>query len=84
MLPDMKRLCEAAATVRLGGESVHDTNAQIYERIVRAVLIELRKPTEGIVAACERAEGEAQGYSYFGPDVWTAGIDHILAEPATT
>lgn len=86
MTPDLKRLCEAAKLHKLG-PGAHDPDV-VSEAIVRAVLAELREPSEGMAKA-----GRSRLRRYHRndePDVldtnsmaFTAMIDHILAEPAT-
>jgi hypothetical protein len=82
MTPDMKRLVEAAWCQMPVVDGVVISNTEPYplcEAIVRAVLTELREPSEAMLDTVDGLLGLANDEQILSP--WRSMIGHILAEP---
>lgn len=83
MTPDMKRLCEAAASA--GFRPSQHTICGRPEAIVRAVLMALREPSDAVKKAAEEGTefyGAGEYISYDAGETIARAVDFILAEPA--
>lgn len=86
MTPDMKRLCEAAFSACERRSLLADR--EDAEAIVRAMLKELREPSEAMRAAGQAGQrafdvmpGAGSGYLSSEPYTFAAIIDYVLTEP---
>jgi hypothetical protein len=86
MNPDMKRLCAAAFDARERRPPL--ASREDAEAIVRAVLKELREPSEAMRAAGQVGQrafdampGSGSGYLSSEPYTFAAIIDYVLASP---